>query len=109
GGDAQNWDTMQVPENGDSVTIAPTSSQLTPHVTDMPSGTELQDLTLSDASLSGGDATVMTSFSWDVSPRNVATLAAPLTVQGAASISGPGQENVKAPVTFLAHRAYPTR
>src|ERR1700739_3134842 len=61
-GDSGNWDTMQVPKNGDSVTIGPTQSQLTPHVTGMPGGTELQDLTLSDASLSGGDVTVMGSF-----------------------------------------------
>ena len=100
-GDSGNWGTMQVPKNGDSVTIGPTSSQLTPHVTGMPSGTELQDLTLSDASLSGGSVTVIGSFSWDVGDRNVATLAAPLTAQSGASISGMGQENIKDPVTFL--------
>jgi hypothetical protein len=99
-GDPQNWDTMQVPKNGDGVTIGPTASQLTPRVTGMPGGTELQDLTLSDASLSGGSVTVMGSFSWEVSGHNVATLAAPLTVQGGASISGTGQENIKDPVTF---------
>ena len=99
-GDSKNWDTMQVPKNGDSVTIGPTQSQLTPHVTGMPGGTELQDLTLSDASLSGGDVTVMGSFSWDVNGQNVATLAAPLTAQSGASITGTGQENVKDPVTF---------
>src|SRR5215831_197658 len=94
-GDSHNWDTMQVPKNGDSVTIGPTSSQFTPHVTGMPGGTQLQNLTLSNASLSGGDVTVMGSFSWDVSGGNVATLAAPLTAQSGASISGMGQENVK--------------
>jgi hypothetical protein len=92
---------MQVPKNGDSVTIGPTSSQFTPHVTGMPGGTRLQDLTLSNASLSGGDVTVMGSFSWDVSGGDVATLAAPLTAQSGASISGMGQENVKNPMTFL--------
>lgn len=91
---------MQVPKNGDSITIGPTPSQLTPRVTGMPGGTELQDLALSDASLSGGSVTVMESFSWDVNGHNVATLAAPLTVQGGASISGTGQENIKDPVTF---------
>src|SRR5215472_2950657 len=70
-GDSHNWDTMQVPKNGDSVTIGPTSSQLTPHVMGMPGGTQLQDLTLSNASLSGGNVTVLGSFSWDVSDRNV--------------------------------------
>ncbi len=100
-GDAHNWDTMQVPKNGDSITIGPTSSQLTPHVTGVPGGTQLQDLALSDASLAGGDVTVMGSFSWDVSDRNVATLAAPLTAQSGASISGMGQANIKDPVTFL--------
>ena len=49
----------KVPKNGDSVTIGPTSSQLTPHVTGMPGGTQLQDLALSNASLSGGDVTAM--------------------------------------------------
>jgi hypothetical protein len=100
-GDAHNWDTMQVPKNGDSVTIGPTSSQLTPHVTGMPGGTQLQDLALSNASLSGGDVTVTGSFSWDVGNGDVATLAAPLTAQSGASISGMGQENVKDPMTFL--------
>jgi hypothetical protein len=92
---------MQVPKNGDSVTIGPTSSQFTPHVTGMPGGTQLQDLALSNASLSGGDVTVMGSFSWDVSGGDVATLAAPLTAQSGATISGMGQENVKNPLTFL--------
>ena len=100
-GDAHNWDTMQVPKNGDSVTIGPTSSQFTPHVTGMPGGTQLQGLALSNASLSGGNVTVAGSFSWDVSGGNVATLAAPLTAQSTASISGMGQENVKNPMTFL--------
>src|SRR5215470_17723969 len=100
-GDSHNWDTMQVPKNGDSVTIGPTPSQLTPHVTGMPGGTQLQSLTLSDASLSGGDVTVTTTFSWDVSTRNVTTLAAPLTVQGAAFFSPSGQENIKNPVSLL--------
>jgi hypothetical protein len=99
-GDSGNWDTMSVPKDGDSVTIGPTSSQPTPHVTGMPGGTELQSLTLSDASLSGGSVTVTTTFSWDVSTRNVATLAAPLTVQGAAFFSPSGQENIKNPVTL---------
>ena len=100
-GDPHNWDTMQVPKNGDSVTIGPTSSQFTPHVTGMPGGTQLQGLALSNASLSGGSVTVAGSFSWDVSGGNVATLAAPLTAQSGASISGMGQENVKNPMTFL--------
>jgi hypothetical protein len=61
--DAMNWQSNQVPSNGDSVTIQPTASQPTPHVSGMPGGTQLQDLTLTDASLSGGDVTVAGDFS----------------------------------------------
>ena len=98
-GDAQNWASMTVPENGDSVTIGPTPSQSRPSVTGMPGGTELQDLTLTDASLSGGDVTVMGDFSWSVS-QSFSTLDAALTVEGDASFSGAGEQDVQAQMTF---------
>jgi hypothetical protein len=97
--DGQNWQSMSVPENGDSVTIGPTPSQTMPSVTGVPGGTELQDLTLTDASLSGGDVTVMGDFSWSVS-QSFATLDAPLTVEGDASFSGAGEQDSQAPMTF---------
>jgi len=97
-GDAQNWASKSVPQNGDSVTIAPTASEARPAVTGLPDGIELQDLTLTDASLSGGAVTVTGVFVWDVSLSN--TLDAPLTVQGTATLSGAGRENSQAPMTF---------
>src|SRR5579862_5150722 len=56
-GDAQNWSGKAVPENGDSVIIGPTASEPRPSVSGAPGGVQLQDLTLNDASLSGGDVT----------------------------------------------------
>src|SRR5258708_35417107 len=54
--DGMNWRSNQGPANGDSVSIGPTPSAPMPHVTGMPGGTMLQDLTLTDAPRSGGDA-----------------------------------------------------
>src|SRR5690348_7798675 len=84
GGDGTSWSSNQPPQTGDSVTISPTASEPTPHVTGMPSGTQLQDLTLADASLAGGDVVVMGTFSWNASQGHE-TLASPLTVEGDAS------------------------
>ena len=97
--DAQNWQSMTVPANGDSVTIAPTAKQVRPHVTGMPAGTDLQDLTLTDASLSGGDVTVEGSFDWTAT-FSFESLAAPLTVVGNASFSGAGELDSQDPMTF---------
>jgi hypothetical protein len=98
-GDPQNWASHSVPQNGDSVTIAPTPTQARPVVSQVPGGTQLQDLTLTDTSLSGGDITVMGNFSWSVSTWFNA-LATPLTVQGDASFSGAGEQDSQAPMTF---------
>ena len=97
--DGMNWQSMQVPANGDSVTIGPTASEPTPHVTGMPGGTMLQDLTLTDASLSGGDVTVAGDFSWSAS-HGTETLAATLTAEGDASFGGAGEEDSQDPMTF---------
>ena len=97
--DPMNWASHEVPQNGDSVTIAPTPSQSRPVVSGVPGGTQLQDLTLADTSLSGGDVTVMGNFSWSVS-QWFNTLAVPLTVQGDASFSGPGEQDSQDPMTF---------
>jgi hypothetical protein len=97
--DAQNWVSNEVPQNGDSVIIAPTATEPTPDVTGMPAGMQLQDLTLTNSSLSGGNVTVAGNFSWSVS-QLTATLAAPLTVQGDASFSGAGREDSQDPMTF---------
>jgi hypothetical protein len=97
--DAQNWVSNEVPQNGDSVIIAPTATEPTPDVTGMPPGMQLQDLTLTNSSLSGGNVTVAGNFSWSVS-QLTATLAAPLTVQGDASFSGAGREDSQDPMTF---------
>src|SRR5438876_626663 len=97
--DGMNWQSNQVPANGDSVTIQPTASEPTPHVTGMPGGTMLQDLTLTDASLSGGDVTVAGDFSWSVSQSHE-TLAVTLTVAGDASFSGAGEQDSQDPMTF---------
>jgi fibronectin-binding autotransporter adhesin len=98
--DGLNWSGNQPPQTGDSVTIAPTASEPTPHVTGMPSGTQLQDLTLTDASLSGGDVDVMGTFSWSAS-HGFETLASPLTVEGDASFGGAGELDSQDPMTFL--------
>ena len=97
--DGMNWASMTVPSNGDSVTIQPTASEPTPHVTGMPGGTMLQDLTLTDASLSGGDVTVAGDFSWSVS-HGTETLAATLTAEGDASFGGAGEEDSQDPMTL---------
>ena len=97
--DGMNWQSNEVPANGDSVTIGPTTSQPTPHVSGMPGGTMLQDLTLTDASLSGGDVTVAGDFSWNVS-HGAETLAAALTAEGDASFSGAGEQDSQDPMTF---------
>jgi hypothetical protein len=97
--DAQNWVSNEVPQNGDSVIIAPTATEPTPDVTGMPAGMQLQDLTLTNSSLSGGNVTVAGNFSWSVSQLS-ATLAAPLMVQGDASFSGAGREDSQDPMTF---------
>ena len=59
----------------------------------------LQDLTLTDASLSGGDVTVAGDFSWSVS-HGIETLASPITVEGDASFSGAGEQDSQDPMTF---------
>ncbi len=98
-GDARNWAGNSVPQNGDSVTIGPTASQSRPAVTGTPGGIRLQDLDLTDASLSGGAVTVVGDFTWDVSEGHE-TLAAPLTVEGTASFSGAGEEDSQDPMTL---------
>jgi hypothetical protein len=95
----QNWLPSQVPQNGDSVTIAPTKTESAPNVSGIPAGMQLQNLTLADSSLSGGAVTVAGNFSWSAKLTS-STLAAPLTVQGDASFSGTGRENSQAPMTF---------
>jgi hypothetical protein len=96
--DARNWASGSVPVNGDSVVIAPTSSQ-GPHVTGAPGGLQLQDLTLTDSSVSGGALTVTGQFTWSVS-QGYQALAAPLTVKGSASISGAGEKDSRNPLTL---------
>jgi hypothetical protein len=97
--DGMNWQSNEVPANGDSVTIGPTASEPTPHVSGMPGGTMLQDLTLTDASLSGGDVTVAGDFSWSVS-HSLEALAVTLTVAGDASFGGAGEQDSQDPMTF---------
>ncbi len=97
--DGSNW-SAGVPQDGDSVTIAPTKTQSSPDVTDLPSDTSLQDLTLTDSSLSGGSLTVTGSFSWSESTSKQNVLDAPLTVTGSASISGPGKKITFDHLTF---------
>jgi hypothetical protein len=98
-GDPMNWASHSVPQNGDSVTIAPTPTQVRPVVSQVPGGIQLQDLTLTDTSLSGGAVTVMGNFSWSVS-QWFNTLAVPLTVEGDASFGGVGEQDIQSPVTF---------
>ena len=103
-GDGQSWTDSSnwsggVPQNGDSVTIAPTVSEPAPQVTDVPGGISLQDLTMTNASLSGGAVTVTGDFTWSVSQgENV--LSAPLTVKGSATISGAGKKITFDEMTF---------
>jgi hypothetical protein len=97
--DGMNWASDSVPQNGDSVTIPAVRFPARTVVSGMPSGTQLQDLTMTDASLSGGDVTVAGNFSWSVS-QGFEILASPLTVEGDASFSGAGQADVQDPMTF---------
>jgi hypothetical protein len=62
-----NWASDSVPQNGASVTIPAVKFPARTVVTGMPAGTQLQNLTMTDASLSGGDVTVAGNFSWTVS------------------------------------------
>ncbi|HET7247560.1 MAG TPA: hypothetical protein VFJ07_22300 [Streptosporangiaceae bacterium] len=97
--DAMNWASHSVPQNGDSVTIPAVRFPARTVVNGMPAGTQLQDLTMTDASLSGGDVTVAGNFSWNVS-QGFEVLASTLTVAGDASFSGAGQADVQDPMTF---------
>ena len=104
GGDGHSWTDSSnwsggVPQNGDSVTIAPTASQTAPSVTGMPGGISLHDLTMMNASLSGGAVTVNGAFSWSVS-QGQNTLDAPLTADGPATISGAGKKITFAKMRF---------
>ena len=96
--DAGNW-SGGVPASGDNVTIAPTGTQTAPSVTNVPDGTSLGDLTLTNASLAGGTVTVNGDFTWSVSTgQNV--LNAPLTIEGTSAISGAGKKITFASETF---------
>jgi hypothetical protein len=97
--DAMNWASNSVPANGDSVTIPAVRFPARTVVNGMPAGTQLQDLTMTDASLAGGDVSVAGDFSWSVS-QGFEILASPLTVEGDASFSGAGQADVQDPMTF---------
>jgi len=97
--DADNW-SSGVPQNGDSVTIAPTMSTSAPHVTNMPGGLSLQDLTLTNSSLDGGAVTIKGDFIWSVAGHDTSFLKAELTVQGSATLSGAGLKDTNAPLTF---------
>ena len=98
-GDPMNWASHSVPQNGDSVIVPAVRFPARTVVTGMPGGTTLQDLTLTDASLSGGDVTVMGNFSWSAS-QGFEVLGSPLTVEGDASFSGAGEQDVQSPMTF---------
>lgn len=100
-GDGGNWN-GGVPADGDSVTIAPTVTQISPSVTDMPDDVSLADLTLTNSSLSGGSVTVTGDFSWSVS-QSQNTLNAALTADGPATISGAGKKLTFAKLTFNGH------
>jgi hypothetical protein len=97
--DVGNW-SAGVPQNGDSVTIGPTNVTATPHVTGMPGGLKLKSLTLTNSSLDGGAVTITGAFTWSVAQNDTGSLNAALTVQGPATISGPGQKDTLAPLTF---------
>jgi fibronectin-binding autotransporter adhesin len=96
--DGNNW-SGGVPQNGDSVAVAPTVLQTSPQVTGVPGSTSLQDLSMTNASLSGGAVTVNGDFTWSVSQgQNV--IDAPLTVEGSATISGAGKKITMDQMTF---------
>ena len=97
--DGMNWASNSVPQNGDSVTIPAVNFPARTVVTGIPAGTKLQDLTMTDASLSGGDVTVAGDFSWSVS-QGFEILGSPLTVEGDASIGGAGEQDIQDPMTF---------
>jgi hypothetical protein len=97
--DANNWSGNAAPENGDSVVIGPTATQTRPSVTGMPGGTQLQDLTMTNSSLSGGDVTVSGDFSWSVA-SSFNTLGVALTVDGDATFSGAGEQDSTQPMVF---------
>src|SRR5690349_5450294 len=97
--DGKNWASGSTPSNGDSVTIPAVRFPARTVVTGMPSGTQLQDLSMTDASLSGGDVTVAGNFSWSVS-QGFEVLGSPLTVEGDASIGGAGEKDIQDPMTF---------
>lgn len=97
--DPQNWSGQAVPQDGDSVVIAPTASQTRPSVSGMPGGLKLADLSLQDSSLAGGDVTVSGDFTWSVS-SSFSTLNAGLTVEGSASFGGAGEQDVMQPMVF---------
>jgi len=103
GGDGHSWTDSNnwsggVPQDGDSVTIAPTASETAPEVTEVP-GISLQDLSMTNASLAGGAVTVDGDFSWTVS-QGQNTLDAPLTVEGSATIGGAGKKITLVQMTF---------
>jgi hypothetical protein len=98
-GDPMNWASNSVPQNGDSVTIPAVRFPARTVVAGMPAGTQLQDLSMTDASLSGGDVTVAGNFSWSVS-QGFEVLGSPVTVAGDATISGAGAQDVTQPLTF---------
>ena len=97
--DAMNWASHSVPQNGDSVTIPAVRFPARTVVNGVPAGTQLQDLTMTDASLSGGDVMVAGNFSWSVS-QGFEVLDSPVTVEGDASIGGAGEADVQTPMTF---------
>jgi hypothetical protein len=98
-GDAGNWD-GGVPQNGDSVVIAPTAGTSQPSVSGMPAGSAFEDFSITDASLSGGDATVSGTFSWTASHSETLYLDAAITAESSASISGPATMQVQEPLVF---------
>ncbi len=79
-----------MPQNGESVTIGPTNVTATPHVTGMPGGLKLKSLTLTNSSLDGGAVTITGDFTWSVAENDTGSSMPALTVQGPATISGPG-------------------
>lgn len=81
----KNWSPQQVPEAGDSITIQSPVPGGVARVTGVPSGTLVQDLSLSGpgAELSGGSITVTGSFSW-----TGGTLSAPVSVLGTLAVTG---------------------
>lgn len=94
-----NWG-GNVPQDGDSVSIGPTPSNPTPHVTGMPGGTRLQDLTLSNSSLDGGQVIVKGNLIWSVADLDTSVLNADVTVQGSATLSGDGLKDTDGAMTF---------